>query len=174
MTPISSSHASKDIVHPSHKTSNMDPSPSKSVSIETSNGGKKETIILPRLEKMENSIITINSTTGDAELDTLARISNTSGKTPGYKGAIPSKVSHELNHESSPIDSNHLNDTDHPTLHDTQALPLSNEQTGKNCCSRVDLEFISLFYQKFDYCVWGGWLCPGVAGHPWLTIDWSY
>ena len=59
------------IVHPSHKTNNMDPSPSKSVSIETSNGGKKETIIFPRLEKMGNSIIIINSTTGDAELDTL-------------------------------------------------------------------------------------------------------
>ena len=59
------------IVHPSHKMNNMDPSPSKSVSIETSNGGKKETIIFPRLEKMGNSIIIINSTTGDAELDTL-------------------------------------------------------------------------------------------------------
>ena len=131
VTPISSSRASKYIVHPSHKTSNMDPSPTKSVSIETSNGGKKETIIFPRLEKMENSIIIINSTTGDAELDTLARISNTSGKTPGYKGAMPSKVSRELNHESSPIDSNPLNDTKHPALHEAQVLPLSNEQTGK-------------------------------------------
>ena len=51
VTPISSSRASKDIVHPSHKTNNMDPSPSKSVSIETSNGEKKETIIFLRLEK---------------------------------------------------------------------------------------------------------------------------
>ena len=51
VTPISSSRASKDVVHPSYKTSNMDPSPSKSVSIETSNGGKKETIIFLRLEK---------------------------------------------------------------------------------------------------------------------------
>ena len=71
---------------------------------------------------MENSII-INSITGDAELDTLARISNTSGKTPGYKGAMPSKVSHELNHEFPPIDSNHLNDTEHPALHEAQVLP---------------------------------------------------
>ena len=45
---------------------------------------------------------------------------------------MPSKVSHELNHESSPIDSNHLNDTEHPALHEAQVVPLSNEQTGGN------------------------------------------
>ena len=52
VTSISSSRASTDIVHPSNKTSNMDPSPSlvtKPVSIETSKGGKKETITFPQI-----------------------------------------------------------------------------------------------------------------------------
>ena len=82
---------------------------------------------------MENSIIIINSTTGDAELDTLARISNTSYKTPGYKGAMPSKVSHELNH------------TEHPALHEAQVLPLSNEQTGENQQAK---KFTILYQQR--------------------------
>ena len=130
---ISPSRVSADIEHPSHETSNLDPSTSpvsKPVSIDTSKGGKKETIIFPRLEQMENSIIIINSTAGEAELDRLARISNTSGKSQGNKDAMPSKVSNELNRESATINKSHC--TEKSELRGVPVIALFNEQTGKN------------------------------------------
>ena len=111
---------------------------SKRLYIGTPQEEKKETIILTRLEKMENSIIIINSSTGSTDLDKLTRVSTASGENPKKKDVMSSKVSRKLNPGNVPesvsiADDDNCHDTDKPEIPEPPVLSsVSNDQGEKN------------------------------------------